>query len=170
MRRYPRRRRRTVVAWTALLVAHVAAAAIAVPLGAYNLLRKPRGDGLHKALGYTWAALMAWVALSSFWIRELNDGAFSWIHGLSVLTLVTLALGIYFGVKRHRRAHRGNMTGTYFGLIGALVGAVAVPDRLVPRLATGDPVLFVALLALVLAVAAGLVMAFRWWTGRPVAS
>jgi uncharacterized membrane protein len=157
------------VAWSALLVAHVAAAAVAVPLGAYNLLRRPRGDALHRALGYAWAALMAWVASSSFWIRELEDGAFSWIHGLSVLTLATLALGVYHGVRRHRRAHRGNMVGTYLGLIGALAGAVAVPDRAVPRLAAGDPLAFTAAVALAFAVAAVVVLAARWWTRRAAA-
>lgn len=153
------------MAWSALLVAHVAAAAVAVPMGAYNLLRRPRGDLLHKGVGYVWAALMAWVALSSFWIRELNDGAFSWIHALSVLTLATLALGIYHGVRRRIKAHRANMIGTYLGLIGALVGAMAVPDRAVPQLATQDPLVFTAFVALVFAVAAVVVLAVRWWTG-----
>lgn len=150
------------MAWTLLLSAHVAAAAVAIPLGAFNLLRKPRGDGLHRAVGYTWVALMVWVAVSSFWIRELNDGAFSWIHGLSVLILVTMALGVHHGIRGNLKAHRGNMLGSFLGLVGAFIGAIAVPDRAVPQLATRDPVAFALMVAGVLAAAAIVVLVTRF--------
>lgn len=115
------------MAWSVLLIAHTFGAMLALILGPVNLLRKPRGDPFHKSLGYTWAALMDWVAISSFWIRDINNGQFSPIHLLSVLTLVTLTLGIVFAIRRKMRAHRGMMQGTYIGLVGAFIGAVIPP-------------------------------------------
>ena len=149
------------MAWTPLLVAHVAAAALAIPLGAYNLLRKPRGDRLHRMVGSTWAVLMYWVVASSFWIREINDGSFSWIHALSVLTFVTLSLGLYHALRGNLKAHRANMRGSYFGLLGAFLGAVAVPSREVPQLATRDPGVFAGWVAAVLLLATLVVLGFR---------
>lgn len=145
---------------------HVCAAVLAVVLGAFNLRRRVRGDRFHRTVGYTWVALMYFVAISSFWIREMNDGRFSWIHLLSILTLVTLTMGVYFAIKKNRRAHRGNMIGTYLGLIGAGIGAVVAPVREIPRTATEDPVVFVGALVAILVFGVGLIVAAWGWSRR----
>lgn len=119
--------------WNALVVVHAIAATLALVLGAANLARKPRGDLAHRVIGRTWLALMYFVAGSSFWIQQLRPGNFSWIHGLSAFTIVTLSLGWWFGHRGNRVSHAANMIGTYLGLWGAFIGVVAVPSRLVPQ-------------------------------------
>ncbi len=114
------------------LVLHLAAALGALGLGAVILARR-KGTPSHKALGRIWVALMAFVALSSFWIFELRKGAGpSWIHLLSVWTLVSLACALYFIRRGRVRAHRGFMIGTFLGLAGAGLGALA-PGRALYR-------------------------------------
>lgn len=119
--------------WNGLVVIHAVAATLAIVLGAANLARKPRGDKAHRVIGRVWLASMYFVAGSSFWIQQIRPGSFSWIHGLSAFTIVTLTLGWWFGHRGNRFAHAGNMIGTYLGLWGALIGVVAVPSRLVPQ-------------------------------------
>ncbi len=79
--------------WTVLLVTHVAAALTSVGLGVVQLVRR-KGDARHRLLGRVWVVLLLWTAASSFWIRHLRDGAFSWLHVLSLVTLVTVTLGV----------------------------------------------------------------------------
>jgi uncharacterized membrane protein len=107
--------------------------------GAVNLLRKRKGDKPHKLIGYVWVVAMYLACISSFWIRQINDGGFSWIHGLSIFTTFTLSLGLYSAIKGNIEAHKGHMTGSYFGLLGAFLGVVVFPTRLIPQLALHDP-------------------------------
>jgi uncharacterized membrane protein len=119
--------------WTILIGMHAVAATLAMVLGAVNLLRRPRGDLPHRVIGRTWIVAMYFTSVSSFWIQELRPGSFSWIHALSVLTIVTLTLGLWNARRGRVAAHAGNMIGTYLGLIGAFIGVVAVPNRLIPQ-------------------------------------
>lgn len=111
-----------------MIALHLGAAVLALALGALMLsLRK--GTLVHRRLGRLWAAVMAVVAVSSFWIMEIRDGAgFSVIHLLSAWTLVALALAVWFIRRGNVRAHKGFMIGTYLGLVGAGLGALA-PGR-----------------------------------------
>jgi uncharacterized membrane protein len=112
---------------------HLAAALAALGLGAAVLAGR-KGTSLHKALGRGWVALMAAVALSSFWIFELRRGAGpSWIHLLSAWTLISLACAVYFIRRGNVRAHRNFMIGTFAGLVGAGLFALA-PGRTLYRL------------------------------------
>jgi uncharacterized membrane protein len=118
---------------TAPIAIHLAAALPALALGTIQLARA-KGTRSHKALGWAWAALMIAVALSSFWIFEIRKGAGpSLIHLLSVWTLISLACAIYFVRRGNVRAHIGFMLGTFLGLAGAGLGALA-PGRLLWRL------------------------------------
>ena len=144
------------MSWSPLLVAHVGAAVVAVVLGAFQL-RRTKGGLRHRRLGYVWSALIAFVAISSFWIREIVPGRLSPIHALSVLTLVTLSLGHWAGATQRPRLHRGNMVGTYIGLCGAGLGAILPPQRLIPTLAREDLVAFTSWTAAF--VAAGVALA-----------
>ena len=101
---------------------HLSAALLALPLGAI-VLASPKGTRRHKLLGRFWVGLMVVVAASSFWI------GFSWIHLLSVWTLISLACAIWFIRRGNVRAHRGFMIGTFLGLAGAGLGALA-PGRM----------------------------------------
>jgi uncharacterized membrane protein len=122
-----------------VIVLHAGGATLALLLGAYNLLRRTKGDRPHRWIGRVWVAAMYWTILSSFAIQELRPGHFSWIHGLSVFTLVTLSIGLWAGMTGRIPAHRNFMTGSYFGLLGAFAGAVAVPSRQVPQWTVHQP-------------------------------
>lgn len=144
-------------AWTVLIAIHAVAASLAMVLGAVNLLRRKRGDGPHKAIGRTWLVLMYFTAGSSFWIQQLRPGNFSWIHGLSAFTIITLSLGLWNARRGNIAAHAGNMIGTYLGLIGAFIGVAAVPSRLVPQAFQSNWLGMLAITAVIVAVGLGFV-------------
>jgi uncharacterized membrane protein len=115
------------------IVLHLFAAVAALTLGSALLARR-KGTPSHKALGRIWVALMALVAFSSFWIFAIRKGAGpSWIHLLSVWTLVSLACALYSIRRGNVAAHRRFMIGTFLGLAGAALGALA-PGRALYRL------------------------------------
>lgn len=90
-----------------LVILHALTAIAAFILGAAQVVL-PKGTLPHRTMGWLWVILMAVVALSSFWIHTLCQfGTFSVIHGLSLLTLVLLPVGVLHArrhaVGRHRR-------------------------------------------------------------------
>ncbi|SDX54787.1 Uncharacterized membrane protein [Arthrobacter sp. yr096] len=123
--------------WTFLIALHAIAAGYALIFGAVNLLRRNKGNAAHKILGRIWAVAMYIVVLTSFGIRTI-DGGFNWLHALSVLTFCTLTMGLVTVRRGNIRAHQRFMTGSYFGLVGAFIGVVAVPDRRLPQMAIHD--------------------------------
>jgi uncharacterized membrane protein len=108
------------------LPVHLVGALIALPLGAFVLWR-PKGTATHKMLGRLWVAVMMVVAISSYWLRTLSGG-FSFIHLLSVLTIVSLPLGIMQARRGNIPAHLRAMRGVYIGLVVAGLFALA-PQR-----------------------------------------
>ena len=124
---------------TPLLLSHLLAALVALPLGGYQLFRPTKGDAQHVLLGRVWAGLMLWVAITSYWIRDIRDGEFSLLHVLSTVTLVTVTLGVVNARRGNITAHKGNMRGSWLGLCGAFIGAVAVPDRVIPTFVMTRP-------------------------------
>ena len=150
--------------WSLLLASHVIAALFALVIGPVNILRRRR-DRTHRVLGYTWAAAMYYVCGSSFWI--VTDGHFSWLHGLSAFTTVTVTLGIVAAIRRNRAAHLGNMVGSYLGLLTAFAFAATVPSRLIPRLLVDDPATAWLVAALVLGGVAALYFTVRPRPQRP---
>lgn len=85
---------------------HALAAMAALALGIVQFTA-PKGTIPHRTLGYVWVALMGYAAISAIFIREINDGGFSWIHLLIPVTLlgtVELAIRARRGLtNRHRR-------------------------------------------------------------------
>jgi len=114
------------------IAAHVSLAMLAVAVGT-AVLARAKGTASHKRFGRLWVALMAGVAVSSFWIFDLRKGAGpSFIHLLSAWTLVSLALAVWFIRRGNVRAHKGFMIGTFLGLAGAGLFALA-PGRALYR-------------------------------------
>jgi uncharacterized membrane protein len=105
-----------------MIIIHLTAAILSLLVGGLVLARR-KGTASHRALGRLWVALMLVVSISSFWI------GFSPIHLLSIWTLVSLAAAIYFIRRGKVRAHKTFMIGTFLGLAGAALGALA-PGRL----------------------------------------
>jgi uncharacterized membrane protein len=130
--------------WTLLIAAHAIGATLAVGLGGYLIARRRKGDLLHRRVGRVWMVTMYWVAVSSFGIKRLDPGHFSWIHGLSVWTIFSLTMAIVAAVRHDVLRHRGWVVGTYLGLLGAGLAAVAAPSRLVPQTAVHRPLWLLA--------------------------
>ncbi len=118
---------------TVLIPAHAVVATLALLLGARNLLVRRKGDRAHRVIGRIWMVAMYATVISSFAIRELNPGHFSWIHGLSIFTFITLTIALWAARTHRVRVHRNFAIGSYFGLVGAFIGAVAVPVRYIPQ-------------------------------------
>ena len=55
--------------WTLPIIIHAVVAVLAITLGGFNLLRKVKGDRLHKIIGRTWAVLMLVTSVSAFVAR-----------------------------------------------------------------------------------------------------
>lgn len=110
-----------------LIWAHIIAALMAVTLGAVNLAAE-KGTKRHKFLGWMWMLSMAVVTLSSVFIRELNDGQFSWIHGLTAWTIFCMVVAIISIRQGSVRIHAGFMLGTMSGAIIAGLFAL-MPGR-----------------------------------------
>jgi len=153
-------------AWTTLVVAHAVAATYALIFGAFNLLRKRKGDKPHRMIGFIWLGSMYFVIISSFWIQMLRLGSFSWIHGLSVFTFFTISLGLLAAIKHNIRSHKFFMMGSYFGLLGALIGVVAVPSRLIPQMIMNDTVKF-SLIVIVIALSALFSIIATFYLAKP---
>ena len=139
--------------WNVLIAVHAVAASYALIFGAVNLLRRTKGGSLHRIVGRIWVVAMYIVVLTSFGIRTI-DGGFNWLHALSALTFGTLTAGLWAVRTGNTRAHRSFMTGSYFGLIGAFVGVLAVPSRRIPQLAIHELPLLGLLILVLLGTAA----------------
>jgi uncharacterized membrane protein len=122
--------------WDVLLVSHVIAALFVLAIGPLQIFRRRR-DRIHRTIGYLWVSAMYYVCFSSFWI--VSDGHFSWLHGLSAFTIVTVTLGLVSAIRRNIRSHLGNMVGSYIGIAVAFFFAVTVPGRAIPELLADDP-------------------------------
>lgn len=111
------------------LWAHLATMIIALGLTPIMLLRQ-RGDPLHRLLGRVWVAAMFLTAMASFTIRDANDGGFSFIHLLSVWTLIQVPL-IYWSARTHNiKQHRSSVRGMVLGAL-LIAGFFTFPfDRL----------------------------------------
>lgn len=115
---------------SAAIALHLIAAIPALLLGLIMLVL-PKGTPRHKWTGRVWVLLIAVTSLSTIWIGEIDEGGgYSVIHLLSIWTLISVTLAIYFIRRGNRSAHRGFMVGTYLGLLGAAAGALA-PGRIV---------------------------------------
>jgi uncharacterized membrane protein len=108
---------------------HLAGVVLALAVGAVQLAG-PKGTRLHRTLGWSWAAAMMLAAISSFFVRTINDGAFSPIHILSVLTLITLPAALLAAHRHKVRSHAAAMTSIYLGGMVVAGGFAFLPGRL----------------------------------------
>ncbi|WP_321963829.1 DUF2306 domain-containing protein [Paraburkholderia sp. J7] len=118
-----------------IIAAHVVAATLSVILGTAVTLAE-KGSIRHKWLGRLWVLMMFATALSSFDIRELNPGHFSWVHGLSLLTFASVGRAVWAIRHGNVRGHRLAMRGSFFALVAAGLAAIATPHRLLNLIVT----------------------------------
>lgn len=98
----------------ALVWAHLATIMLALALTPVMLLRR-KATVSHRVLGYVWVAAMFGTAVLSFGMRYTNHGSFSFIHIISVFTVVQVPMIVVrarqHAVAKHRRAVRGMVVG-----------------------------------------------------------
>ncbi len=109
------------------ILLHLITVIPALVLGVF-ILAKQKGTSTHKLVGRIWVVLMLCTSIISFFIQ--HDGAFSWIHLLSVISISSICISIW-GIRTQRvRIHRGFMIGAYIGSIVAGIIATSIPGRL----------------------------------------
>lgn len=116
---------------------HTLAGISALVIGVAQMsLRK--GGALHRWCGYVWVALMAVLAISSFWLTGFRIiGPFSPIHLLSAITLFWLMRGVMFARARNIEMHRAVMHKLFwYALLGAFA-LTLLPGRLVHEVVFG---------------------------------
>ena len=93
---------------------HAMMAILAIILGGVQLYLK-KGTKLHRTLGWIWVALMLVVSVSSFFIHEIKLwGQYSPIHLLSLWTIISVGLAIYFVRVGNLKRHKQVMIALYF--------------------------------------------------------
>jgi uncharacterized membrane protein len=116
---------------------HAYAALSAFVLGAVQLARV-KGTAQHRALGYTWVALMAVVAVSSFWIHDMRVwGPWSPIHLLSIFSLAMLPLGVAYARRHNIIGHKSTMVSIFAGALVIAGIFTLVPGRIMHRVVFG---------------------------------
>lgn len=123
----------TTYQWSPVIAAHAALAGAALVVGGTVLARR-KGTTSHRVLGWTWVVLMASVASISFAIRF---NGFSWIHGLSVYTLLALVFGVAHARRRNIRAHRSTMISIFVGALVITGLFTLLPQRLIGQAVWG---------------------------------
>lgn len=104
---------------------HLGTVMAALALTPVMLLRR-RGDRLHRRLGWVWVAAMFLTALDSMFVRLINWGGFSFIHVLSLWTMIQVPL-IVWSARRHQHArHRSAVRGMVAGAL-LLAGMFTFP-------------------------------------------
>ena len=81
-----------------MITFHLTVALLTFALRTANLILA-KGTVRRRAVGWVWMVLMTGVTLSSFAIRQLNDGRLSWIHGLTLWTLFSMVVAV-FAIRR----------------------------------------------------------------------
>ena len=117
-----------------LVQIHATAALAAFALGAWQLAA-PKGTLPHRTIGWAWIGLMAAVALTSFGITGgRGAGNFSWIHGLSLFTLLALPAAVAHVRRGRIEAHRWAMVALFFGALVITGAFTLLPGRLMGRI------------------------------------
>ncbi len=113
--------------FTPVILIHLSAAIASLVLGiAVFLLRK--GSFGHRLLGSIWVGLMLVTAISTYWIR--GSDSFSWIRGLSAISIVALAFAVYFAVTGNIKRHQRIMRAVFFVALIVAGTFTLLPERL----------------------------------------
>jgi uncharacterized membrane protein len=115
---------------------HVLSVAVAFFVGLIIFLL-PKGTGFHRLLGWTFVVAMIGAAATSIMmIADFNTGL-NFLHIFTVVTVVSLTLGL-------RAIRRGNVQGHAYNMIGLYIGGLLVagsfsfiPGRLMWRMLFG---------------------------------
>jgi uncharacterized membrane protein len=117
---------------------HAFAAMAAFVLGLVQFAA-PKGTLPHRTLGWIWVALMATVAVSSFWIHQIRlIGPWSPIHLLSIFVLVTLPLAVWRARRHDVADHRRIMILLFTGALIIAGLFTLLPGRIMHAVVFGQ--------------------------------
>ncbi|MFD3444462.1 DUF2306 domain-containing protein [Microbacteriaceae bacterium 4G12] len=153
--------------WTPLIVFHAFFAALALPLGAFQLLRPRRGDRWHVLVGRVWAVSIVLTSVPSFWIGGYSTFLALFLKFLAVVSIVSVLIGWISARRGDRANHAGFMTGAYLGLVGAFIGVITVPHRRIPSAFRVYPEEALFAVLAVLSIAAGILVVTRLASRQP---
>lgn len=107
---------------------HILVAMAALVLGIAMFARK-KGTKSHKMIGRIFAVFMVATAVSAIFIREINNGSFSWIHIFVIVTFTALFETFYHIRKGNIKGHKRAVSGLFFGAL-LIPGALSfIPGR-----------------------------------------
>jgi uncharacterized membrane protein len=116
---------------------HAFAAMAAFALGIVQFAA-PKGTLPHRTLGWIWVALMAVVAISSFWIHQIRlFGPWSPIHLLSIFTPIMLVVAVLYARRHNVRGHRITMISIFAGALVVAGLFTFVPGRIMHAVVFG---------------------------------
>ena len=128
------------------LATHLITVIPAIPLGTYVILSR-KGGARHKLLGKIWLSLMFVTASATIFIRNINDGQFSWIHAFTLLAFIAVPQSIIAARQGRIEAHKKHVRNFFIGAL-VIAGLTAfTPGRTMWQWAFGQPVIEVAIAA-----------------------
>ncbi len=107
---------------------HILAAMGAFFLGGFILLRR-KGTKAHKMAGRVFGLLMLATAITAIFIRQINNGSFSWIHIFVPITFIGLYQVISSIRKGNIKAHKRHVLTMYFAALMIPGGFAFMPGR-----------------------------------------
>jgi uncharacterized membrane protein len=128
--------------WQPLLAAprlyqvHALIALFAFVLG-FGQFVLPKGTLPHRVMGYIWVTCMAVIALSSFGIQSLHPGSFSFVHVISLFTLIVLPFAVLHARRGRVRRHAIAMISLFVGALVIAGAFTLVPGRIMYHVVFG---------------------------------
>lgn len=108
---------------------HLVTAVLALGLGTAMWVRK-KGTKSHKMIGRAFVLVLLATAVSSIFIRHINNGNFSFIHIFVPITFIGSFQAVYWIRQGNIRKHLSAVRGMFFGAL-LIPGFLAfLPGRL----------------------------------------
>ena len=120
------------------LATHLITVIPAIPLGTYVILSR-KGGARHKLLGKIWLSLMFVTAIATIFIRNVNDGQFSWIHAFTLLTFIAIPQAIVSARQGRIEAHKKHLRNFFIGALVVAGLTSFAPGRTMWQWAFGNP-------------------------------
>ena len=108
-----------------IIYIHATLALLAVPLGFYIFITR-KGTKQNRMLGRIWVTLLIMVSLTAIFIQVINQGQYSLIHLLILLTIGSLIYSIWSIRKFKKTKIEGYKLSHIYSMIGVYVGALLI--------------------------------------------
>jgi uncharacterized membrane protein len=92
-----------------------------------------KGTKAHRIIGWMWVVLLMTIAFSSFGIQMIRPGKFSYIHLLSLYTLIAVPLGVMHARRGRIKSHARTMLFIFFGGLVVAGAFTLIPERIMYR-------------------------------------